>query len=130
MAFVFDLDDQLPDVFVDNQGTLIVEFALGYDLDENQVVLFSVTLVPVDDGVSDLRFGIRDRHIEMDWKISGLYFSHERVKECIPKQYRPRVTGLLLDALGRLAGACECSHISMETYYPNLPPEAQIHKNR
>jgi len=59
MSYVYELDSELPDVFIDNQGTSIVEFAIGYDLDESEIVLFSVTLGPSVDGASDLRFGTR-----------------------------------------------------------------------
>ena len=46
MSYVFELDPELTDVFVDNLGTSIVEFALGFDVDEEEIVLFSVTLGP------------------------------------------------------------------------------------
>lgn len=74
MAYVYDLDSELPDVFVDNLGTSVVEFALGYDLELEDVILFSATLGPSIDGASDLRFGIRRRHIDKEWKVTGLDF--------------------------------------------------------
>lgn len=40
MAYVYDLDSELSDVFVDNLGTSVVEFALGYDLEQEEVILF------------------------------------------------------------------------------------------
>jgi hypothetical protein len=124
MDYVFDLDAALTPVFIDNLGTSIVEFALGYDLDSNEIVLFSVTLVPCDNGVSDLRFGIRTRDAEKDWKISGLDFSRKRVVECIPSKARKAVHDLLLAAVSDLAKAGNVQKITMETYYANLPPEA------
>jgi hypothetical protein len=124
MAYVFDLDNQLSPVFVDNLGTSIVEFALGYDLDSNEIILFSVTLGPSDGGVSDLRFGIRTRDAEKDWKVGGLDFSRKRVLECIPSKARKVVQDLLLAAVSELAKATNDERITMETYYANLPPEA------
>jgi hypothetical protein len=125
MSYVFELDSVLTDVFVDNQGTSIVEFALGFDLDEDEIVLFSVTLGPTDArGASDLRFGIRTRHAEKEWKITGLEFSRERVLKCVPDHARREVRMLLLEAVSRLAHACPDIRITMETYYPNLPKEA------
>jgi hypothetical protein len=124
MSYVFELDPELTDVFVDNMGTSIVEFAIGYDVDEEEIVLFSVTLGPSMDGASDLRFGIRTRHATKEWKISGLDFTRERVSACIPSHGREQVRTLLLHAVLRLANSCLDERITMETYYPNLPAEA------
>lgn len=47
MAYIFELDTELPAApFVDVWDTAIVEFALGYDIDAEIVVLMSVMLVP------------------------------------------------------------------------------------
>jgi len=124
MAYVYDLDSELSDVFVDNFGTSVVEFALGYDLEQEEVILFSVTLGPSIDGVSDLRFGIRRRHIEKEWKVTGLDFSREAVIECIPSYAREEVRILLSASVSRLARACTDEKITMETYYRNLPAAA------
>jgi hypothetical protein len=124
MSYVYELDAVLTDVFVDNQGTSVVEFALGYDLDEEEIVLFSVALGPSVDGASDLRFGIRTRHAEKVWRVSGLDFSREAVVEYIPEAGRPEVRKLLLAAVSKLAEKCPDSKITMETYYQNLPLEA------
>jgi hypothetical protein len=124
MAYIFELDTELPDVFVDNQGTSVVEFALGYDLEAEEIVLFSVTLGPSVDGASDLRFGIRKRHAEKEWKVSGLDFSREGVSGCIPAHARVEVRLLMLEAVNRLAEQCADDKITMETYYQNLPIEA------
>lgn len=121
MAYVYDLDSELPDVFVDNFGTSVVEFSLGYDLEQEDVILFSVTLGPSIDGASDLRFGIRRRHIEKEWKVTGLDFSREGVLECIPAYAREEVRILLLECVSRLVRACTDEKITMETYYRNLP---------
>jgi hypothetical protein len=124
MSYVYELDAELTDVFVDNQGTSVVEFALGYDLDAEEIVLFSVALGPSVDGASDLRFGVRTRHAVKEWMISGLDFSREVVLECIPPAGRPVVRELLLTAISRLAEKCPDDKITMETYYQNLPPKA------
>ncbi|WP_038946809.1 hypothetical protein [Bradyrhizobium genomosp. III] len=124
MAYVYDLDFELSDVFVDNFGTHVVEFALGYDLELEEVILFSVTLGPSIDGASDLRFGIRRRHIEKEWKVTGLDFSREVVLECIPPYERENIRILLLECVSRLAQACPDDKITMETYYRNLPAPA------
>jgi hypothetical protein len=124
MSYVYELDAELTEVFVDNQGTSVVEFALGYDLDEEEIVLFSVTLGPSVDGASDLRFGIRTRHAVKEWRVSGLDFRREAVLECIPEAGRPEVRKLLLVAVSRLAENCPDKKITMETYYQHLPPEA------
>lgn len=123
MAYVFDLDTELSAVFVDNLGTSIVEFSIGYDLDTDEIFLFSATLGPSDGGASDLRFGIRTRHAVREWRVSGLDFSRERVVACIPAGARKIVLAALLSAVQALVKACTDEKITMETYYPNLPPQ-------
>jgi hypothetical protein len=122
MAYVFDLDTELSAVFVDNLGTSIVEFSIGYDPEADEIFLFSITLGPSDGEASDLRFGIRTRHAVKEWRISGLDFSRERVVACVPAGARKNVLALLLAAVQALVQGCADEKITMETYYPNLPP--------
>lgn len=69
MAYQFDLETDFDEIFVDIAGTHVIDFALGYDLEEDTVVLMSVLLVSGDSylhgelqGVFDLQFGIRERN--------------------------------------------------------------------
>ena len=45
MAFQFDLETELDEIFLDQAGTHALDFALGYDLDDDKVIMMSVLLV-------------------------------------------------------------------------------------
>lgn len=123
MAYVFDLEEVEPEVFVDNLGSEIVEFALGYDLAGDLAILMSVMLAPCGEA-ADLRFGIREKDLNKDWKVSGLCYERERVQECIPGHARDIILAYICVAVGALASATQYNKITMETYYPNLPAAA------
>lgn len=73
MAYEFDIEVDPDPPFTDNLGLEIVEFALGYDVDADLVVVMSVMLVPVHDPEAhDLRFGIRENSLSKDWRVGGL----------------------------------------------------------
>jgi hypothetical protein len=132
MAYIFELDTELPTApFVDVWDTEILEFALGYDIDAEIVVLMSVMLVPggsyLDDkleGVFDLRFGIRERDAKHEWKVSPPNYTRECADKYIPKEQRKAVTDLLCQALGVLTKHSDAKHLTMETFYANLPDKA------
>ena len=90
MAYEFDLIEVDPDPpFTDNLGLEIVEFALGYDVDADLVVVMSVMLVPVHDPEAhDLRFGIRENSRSKEWRVGGLDYTKESVDKYIPKEWR------------------------------------------
>ena len=133
MAYIFDMDAELPGdaPFVDVWDTEIVEFALGYDVDAEIVVLMSVMLVPggsyLDDDlddVYDLRFGIRERDAKHEWKVSPPDYSQEGTDKYIPKERRKAVADLLCKALGVLTKHSKAKHLTMETFYDKLPDKA------
>jgi hypothetical protein len=134
MAYTFDLDTELSGApFGDVWGTEIVEFALGYDVEAEIVVIMSVMLVPggsyLDDkleGVFDLRFGIRERDGKHEWKVSPPDYTRECADKYIPKEHRRAVTGLLCQALRVLTKHSEAKHLTMETFYAKLPDKALI----
>jgi hypothetical protein len=116
---------------VDVWDTEIVEFALGYDVDAEIVVLMSVMLVPggsyLDDDlddVYDLRFGIRERDAKHEWKVSPPDYSQEGTDKYIPKERRKAVADLLCKALGVLTKHSKAKHLTMETFYDKLPDKA------
>jgi hypothetical protein len=84
MAYEFDIETDPDDPFTDAMGLEIVEFALGYDLDRDIVVVMSVMLVPIDEA-HDLRFGIREKGLVKDWKVTAPDYSQEAVNTYIPK---------------------------------------------
>jgi hypothetical protein len=124
MAYVFDLDADLDEVFVDAQGVEIVEFALGYDLDSLTTILMSITLVPMGDGSCDLRFGIREQPMTAKWETSALDYTQEKSKECIRAHDRHQVLELILAAVDMLTSATKHKKITMETHYQHLDDRA------
>jgi hypothetical protein len=132
MAYEFEIETDLPKKpFVDNMGAEIIEFALGYDVDANHAAIMSVMLIPgvsyLDGrvkGVFDLRFGIRERDMNHEWKVSGPDFSVKSADKYIPKQYREVVLRLICESLGILIAHSTAEHLTMESYYPNLETKA------
>jgi hypothetical protein len=89
MAYEVDIQTDPDPAFSDALDVEIVEFALGYDLDANVAIIMSVMLVPVDDpDAHDLRFGIREKNLEHDWKVTAPDYTRETVDKYIPKEWR------------------------------------------
>ncbi|WP_324422465.1 hypothetical protein [Bradyrhizobium sp.] len=123
MAYEFDIETDPDPPFSDNLGVEIVEFALGYDLERDLVVLMSVMLVPVDEA-HDLRFGIREKSLVSDWKISAPDYTKEAVDSYIPKEWRAFVIVQIMRAVRLLVSQIQPESITMETYYAGLPTKA------
>jgi hypothetical protein len=125
MAYEFDIEVDPEDPFVDALGTEIVEFALGYDVDADTAIVMSVMLVPVDDPKAhDLRFGIREKSISKDWKVSGPDYAKECVDKYIPKEWRTFVLMQIRRAVRVLVDKVKPDNITMETYYSGLEQKA------
>jgi hypothetical protein len=101
MAYEFDIETDPDPPFVDNMGVEIVEFALGYDLDRDIVVVMSVMLVPIDEAY-DLRFGIREKSLVSDWRVSAPDYTKEAVDNYIPKVWRAFVAYQIARAVRKL----------------------------
>ena len=132
MAYTFDLQsDPLDPPFVGLFDVETVEFALGYDVDAEKVVIMSVMFVPgasyLDDkleGVFDLRFGIRERDVKHEWKVTPPDYTRECVDKYIPKERRKDVLDLMCKAIESLTKRSGARHLTMETFYAKLPDKA------
>lgn len=92
MAYEFDIEVDPDPPFSDNMGLEIIEFALGYDLDADLAIVMSVMLVPVDDPEAhDLRFGIREKSLVSDWKVSPPDYGLDTAPIC--RGLLPSLTG-------------------------------------
>jgi hypothetical protein len=134
MAYESDLETDFSTVpLVDAMGAYIIEFVLGFDLDEDKSVVMSVMLVPggsyvepVVDGLFDLRFGIREIDLSSagGWRVTAPDYSREAVEKYIPKELRT----LVLLYIGRcakvLVETASAAGVTMETYYSNLEGRA------
>jgi hypothetical protein len=123
MAYEFDIETDPDPPFTDNLGVEIVEFALGYDLDRDIVVVMSVMLVPIDEA-HDLRFGIREKSLVSDWKVSAPDYTKETVASYIPNIWRAFVANQLGRAVRTLVNQVQPESITMETYYAGLAAKA------
>ena len=113
MAYEFDIETDPDPPFTDNLGIEFVEFALGYDLDRDIAVVMSVMLVPIDEA-HDLRFGIREKSLVSDWKVSAPDYSKEAVDSYIPKVWRAFVANQIARAKSMLY--CMCVHVLYRVY--------------
>jgi hypothetical protein len=132
MAYEFDLEAEVPaEPFVDAMGTEICEFALGFDIERDVAIVMSVMLVPggsyLDeeiDHVFDLRFGIRERDLTHEWKVTPPDYSTDGANRYIPKGERAIVMDRLLDAVQVLVEHSAAILLTMENFHDNLPAEA------
>ena len=125
MAYEFDIEVDPDPPFTDNLGLEIVEFALGYDVDADLVVVMSVMLVPVHDPEAhDLRFGIRENSRSKEWRVGGLDYTKESVDKYIPKEWRAFVLMQVRRAVRTLVDKVKPHNITMETYYAGLEQKA------
>jgi hypothetical protein len=131
MAIVFQVDEAFePAPFIDNMGTTIAEFELGQEPPDS-VVVMSTMLLPGAAcqegadyiGAFDLRFGIRLRDAEHDWKFTAPDFTTEARDKYIRPEDRAIVRAGICKALGALLQFRSPEQVTMSTYYANLPPE-------
>ena len=122
MAYEFNLG-ALEGPYTDDQWAHIVEFILGMDAAQNVVVVMSVILFPTDNpDVLELCFGIRTKG--ETFGISEPDYGKESAAKYIPKNQRADVLQKIKEAVESIVSSKMPAYIAMETYYPNLPPEA------
>jgi hypothetical protein len=131
VAYRFDLErDFVATLHADAAGTITIEFALGYDIERDTVVVMSVMLVRTDSylagrytGIYDLQFGIRQRDLRTN-AVTSPDFGTESTSRFIPKASRAEVAEVLLRAIWALVDRTRPNHLTMETYYSHLPDKA------
>ena len=80
---------------------------------------------PFDDPKGhDIRFGIREKSLEHDWKVSAPDYTKEAVDKYIPKRWRTFVGLQIRRALIELIAKIMPKNVTMETYYSGLEPKA------
>jgi hypothetical protein len=131
MTYRFELERKFPHApSYDRDGSASIEFALGYDPERDTVVVMSTLLVTGDSymqgkmlGLYDLQFGIRERNLATH-QITPPDFSSVSASKYIPRTFRGEVMTILLEAVEALVHAVDPQHLTMETYYGHLPPQA------
>lgn len=132
MAYVFELESVGADteVHVDAAGTMIVDFALGYDIAADTVILMSVMFVTGDsylsgtvDELYDLQFGIRIRNL-VHGTVSPPDFSSASSVLFIPPESRRHVGANVRNAVLRLLDHKRPHALTMETFHSYLPAKA------
>jgi hypothetical protein len=128
--YVFDLDANLASYSLVD-GSYLVEFAIGYELDMNTVVYSQVILVRGQSylhtelgEVYDLQFGIREKLADDDNVKTCIDFSYISTRRFIPKVHRWVVFNRILLCLEELIREKKPAYVTMETYHPHVPPQA------
>ena len=128
MAFEFELEEDFDGPWRGNLDTWVIDIGLGYDIDEDMIVVMSVMLVPEDaflkdelSNVFDLQFGIRRKWPD---RTSPPDFDKETGRKYIPPERNADVFRLIQRAVIRLVSAIMPDHLTMESYHPNLEPKA------
>jgi|GEM_PF-5995142 len=131
MAYEFDLDRVLSGPIDTADGARVVEFILGFDVQNDIVhkdiiVVMSVLLAPTDrEDTLELCFGIRLKtEDETTLYASDLDYSVESAVKYIPRRYKDQVLMLICEAVMMLVSIMSPNNIIMETFYSNLPPKA------
>jgi hypothetical protein len=123
MAYEFSPDKDVGPPTSDGEGGQVIEFALGFNPDEDLIVLMAVLLTATDRADAlELHFGIRTRI--NDGTASEPDYTKESVQRYIPKESRNLVTGLIRECVEKIVRASAPEFILMETFYPNLEPVA------
>jgi hypothetical protein len=124
MAYEFDLGD-LEGPYTDSEGSQIVEFILGADPEADTVVVMSVILFPTtQEDMLELCFGIRTKTGPDLSRVSEPDYGKEGAEKYIPRERRADVLAKIKDSVSSIVSAAMPSLIAMETFYPDLPPEA------
>jgi hypothetical protein len=133
MGYIFDLEEDFPgEIIVGSLGdNYSVEFRLGFLMEEENLVVMSITLVEglgfLDgyDGIYDLRFGIRTKGLKHEWRVSPMDFTLESSRLFVPK-FRMAVLQLTIRAIGILVSHVNPKVITMSTFYSDPPSAALV----
>lgn len=128
MAYEFELESDFSNLPSEVQpGIHLIEFALGYDVDTDLVIVMFVVLVTgvsyldeAIEGVYDLKFGIRGRKLGDIDDVSSPEFSIDGVRHFIPKDKRTEVLECVLRAVAGLIESVEPNDLTMVTFHTNL----------
>jgi hypothetical protein len=124
MAYEFDLGD-IEGPYADSDGSQIVEFVLGVDPETDTVVVMSVILFPTtQEDMLELCFGIRTKAGPDLSRVSEPDYGKEGAEKYIPRGRRADVLAKIMDSVSSVVSAAMPGLIAMETFYPDLPPEA------
>ena len=125
MTYVFDLErdfDREP--YVDADGSRVIDFALGYDLDRSLIIVMSVMLVRDESEAFELCFGIRTRSPANALEVSPPDYSSATAQRFVPPAATEDVLSVVLSAIIVLIEAVKPKDILMETFHANLPLKA------
>jgi hypothetical protein len=124
MAYVFQLEEYFSTTCLkDDDGTLSINFVLGYDFDAYEVVAMSVVLIP-EGTAYELCFGIRRIPLSSSALNVPLDYDSGTSKRYVPKGESGRVLRCVLIAIGYLIAHVYPTVIIMETFHENLSPKA------
>jgi hypothetical protein len=124
MAYEFDLGDP-EGPYTDSEGSQIVEFVLGVDPETDTVVVMSVILFPTkQEDTLELCFGIRTKTGPDLSRVSEPDYGKEGAEKYIPRDKRAAVLARIKQSISSVVSAKMPSLIAMETFYPDLPPQA------
>lgn len=125
MPYEFDLQVELNDPVSDGEGGYVFEFALGFDVEIDLIVVMAVMLTATDrPDALELHFGITKRQ-GME-PPSAPDYTREAADAFIPKEHRARVLDMIRRGVAAVVGRSQPDYILMETYYGNLPPKAVV----
>lgn len=101
-----------------------IRFQLGVDFELDFIIYMTATFVFKEDGIYELRFGTEERRLSREGYSEGMDYSIEQSKRYVPTDHRPKVLGLLLEAIKAILASARPEKITMQSFYPNLQAKA------
>jgi hypothetical protein len=125
VSYTFQLDPwaRVSRPMSDGDGGYAIEFALGFDPEEDLIILMAVMLSRTQlSNTLEFHFGIRTR--TTDGAISPPDYSKQIVDKYIPRDNRSQVKEYIGLCAWHLVLVASPRYIIMETFYPNLEQKA------
>jgi hypothetical protein len=117
MVYRLDIEEDFDHTPVtDGFGSEIIRFQLGEDFELDFVVYMTVFFALKEEGIYELRFGTEERRLSRENFSEGLDYSIEQSKRYVPSAHRPRVLGLLLEAIKAILDTGRPKKITMQRY--------------
>jgi hypothetical protein len=128
VSSIEDDPDYTPVEYFAPSEEISIEFMLGSFVDEDLIVMMSVSLVrdheQITNSVYDIRFGIFTQHAYKSYMVSPVNFSYNCSWQYVAKPQRPLVMNLVCNSIKSLLEFKTPDILTMHTFHMDLPERA------
>jgi hypothetical protein len=126
-VYRLDIDEEFERKPVrDGFGWETIRFQLALDFDADILVYMTLAFARKEARIYELRFGTEECRLSREEFSEGMDYSIEQSKRYIPKEHRPRVLGLLLEAIGAILKSARPKQVTMQSFYGGLQEKAMV----